>query len=71
MTQSEYALQQIVGLFGELLSQLAKGHLTGTYHMVLHISELEKIDYLEMPYQNTTALPFEEWAEEWLLKGEV
>jgi hypothetical protein len=34
LTQSEYALQQIVMLFGELLTQLKEARLTHTYHVV-------------------------------------
>jgi hypothetical protein len=71
LTQSEYALQQIVGLFGDLLTQLEKAHLTHTYHVVFRFCQLENIDYLVLRCINTGALPFEEWAEEWLFEGEV
>jgi hypothetical protein len=71
MTQSEYALQQIVGLFGTLLIQLGEAHLTHTYQTVFRFCQLENIDYLVLRYLNTVALPFEEWAEEWLFNGEA
>ena len=71
LTQSEHALHQVVELFGELLSQLAEARLTHIYCAVFHFCELENIDYLVLWYMNTSALPFEEWAEEWLLDGEV
>jgi hypothetical protein len=34
--------------------------------MVFRFCQLENIDYLVLRYVNTGALPFEEWAEEWL-----
>jgi hypothetical protein len=71
LTQSEYALQQIVELFGNLLIQLEEAHLTHTYQTVFRFCQLENIDYLVLRYLNTGALPFEEWAEEWLFDGEV
>jgi hypothetical protein len=71
LTQSEYALQQVVELFGNLLIQLEEAHLTHTYQTVFRFCQLECIDYLVLRYLNTGALPFEEWAEEWLFDGEV
>jgi len=71
LTQSEYALQQIVVLFGELLSRLAEAGLIHTYRNVFRFCELENIDYLVLRYLNTGASPFEEWAKEWLYNGEV
>jgi len=71
LTQSEYALQQVVMLFGELLSLLAEAHLTHTYQVVFCFCELENTDYLVLRYLNTDALPFEEWAEEWLHDREI
>jgi len=71
LTQSEYALQQIVVLFGKLLSQLAEAGLTLTYHDVFRFCKLENIDYVVLRYLNTGTSPFEEWAEEWLHEGEV
>jgi len=63
LTQSEYALQKAVGLFGDLLYQLDEEHLTHTYHVAFRSCQLENIDYLALTYLNTGALPFEEWAE--------
>ena len=71
LTQSEYALQQVVELFGNLLIQLEEAHLTHTYQTVFRFCQLENIDYLVLRYLNTGALPFEEWAEEWLFDGEA
>jgi hypothetical protein len=71
LTQSEFALQQVVELFGNLLFQLEEAHLTHTYQTVFRFCQLENIDYLVLRYLNTGALPFEEWAEEWLFHGEA
>jgi hypothetical protein len=71
LSQSEYALQQVVVLFGELLIQLEEAGLTHTYRDVLRYCELENINYLVLRYVNTGAGPFEEFAEEWLFDGEV
>jgi hypothetical protein len=71
LTQSKYALQQVVELFGNLLIQLEEAHLTHIYQTVFRFCELEYIDYLVLRYLNTGALPFEEWAEEWLFDGEI
>ena len=71
LSQSEYALQQIVVLFGELLIQLDAAGLTHTYRDVFRFCELENIGYLVLRYVNTGAGPFEEWDEEWLHEGEV
>jgi hypothetical protein len=71
LSQSEYAPQQVVVLFGELLIQLDEAGLTHTYRDVLRYCELENINYLVWRYVNTGAGPFEEFAEEWLHEGEV
>jgi hypothetical protein len=71
LTQSEYALKQVVELFGNLLIQLEAAHLTQTYQTVFRFCQLENIDCLVLKYLNTGARPFEEWAEEWLFDGEV
>jgi hypothetical protein len=71
LSPSEYALQRIVVLFGELLIQLDEAGLTHTYRDVLRYCELEDINYLVLRYVNTGAGPFEEWAEDWLHDGEV
>jgi hypothetical protein len=39
--------------------------------VVFRFCQLENIDYLVLRYLNTGALPFEQWAEEWLFDGEV
>jgi len=44
LTQSEYALQRIVGLFGDLLTQLEEAHLIHIYRVVFHFCQLENID---------------------------
>jgi len=67
----EYALHKVVVLFGELLVQLAEAGLTHTYRDVLRYSELENIHFLVLRYLNTGAGPYEEWAEDWLHKGEA
>ena len=71
LTQSEYALQKAVELFGDLLYQSEEARLTHTYQVVFRFCQLENIDYLVLRYLNTGALPFEEWGEEWLHEGEV
>jgi hypothetical protein len=71
LTQSKYALQQVVELFGNLHIQLEEAHLTHIYQMVFRFCQLQNIDYLVLRYLNTGALPFEEWAEEWLYDWEV
>jgi len=70
-TQSEYALQQVVEHFGNLLFSLEEHRLTHTYQVVLHFYELESIDYLVLRYLRTSALPFEEFSKNWLFDGEV
>jgi hypothetical protein len=59
-TQTEYALQQVVKLFGDWLSQLNEARLTHTCHVVFRIYQLEDIDYLVLRYVNSGAQPFEE-----------
>jgi hypothetical protein len=71
LTHSEYALQQVVVLFSELLFELAEAGLTHTYRNVFCFCELENIKYLELRYLNTGESPFKEWAEEWLHNREV
>jgi len=56
LTQSEYALQQIVELFGNLLFSLHEHKLTHTYRVVLCFAQLENIDYLVLRYLNTGLL---------------
>jgi hypothetical protein len=71
LPQSEYALQKVVESFGDLLFQLEEARLTHTYEVISHFCQLENIDYLVWRYLNTGALPFEEWAEEWLHNGDA
>jgi len=71
LTQSEYALQKAVELFGDLLYQLDEECLTHTYQEVFRFCQLQNIDYLVLRYFNTGALTFQQWAEEWLHEGEV
>jgi hypothetical protein len=71
LTESEYTLTQVVELFGNLLIQLEEARLIHTYQTIFRFCQLENIDYLVLRYLNTGALPFEEWAEEWLFDGEV
>jgi hypothetical protein len=71
LTQSEYALQEVVESFGDLLFQLEEARLIHTYQVVFRFCQLENIDYLVLRYLNAGALPFEEFAEEWLHVGEV
>jgi hypothetical protein len=71
LTQSECALQKVVESFGDLRFQLEEARLTHTYRVVFRFCQLENIDYLVLRYLNTSALPFDEWAEEWLHKREV
>jgi len=70
LTQSEYALQQVVESFGNLLFSLKEQRLTHTYRVVFHSGELENINYLVLRYLCTGALPFEEFSEEWLFNDE-
>jgi hypothetical protein len=71
LTQSEYALQRVVELFGNLPTQLEEAQLIHTYRQVFCFCQLENIDYLVLRYLKTGALPLEEWAEEWLHIGEI
>ena len=63
-THSEYALQQVVESFGNLLFTLEEQHLTHTYRVVFRFCELENIDYLVLTYLRTGLLPFKEFSEE-------
>jgi hypothetical protein len=50
---------------------LEEAHPTHTYREVFPFWQLENIEYRVLRYLNTSALRFEEWAEELLLNGEV
>jgi hypothetical protein len=69
--QSEFALQRVVKLFGDLLIQLEEARLTHTYQVVFRFCQLENIKYLVLRYLNTGALPFKEWADARLFDGEA
>jgi hypothetical protein len=71
LTQSKYALQKVVESFSDLFFLLAEANLTHIYQVVFCFCQLENIEYLVLMYLNTGALPIEEWAEEWLHKGEI
>ena len=63
-TQSEYAISQVVELFGTLLFNLEEQRLFPTYNLVLNFCVLYDIDYLVLRYLRTGLLPFEEFSEE-------
>jgi len=63
-TQSEYALSQVVELFGTLLFSLEERRLFHTYNQVLSFCVLSDIDFLVLRYLRTGLLPFEEFSEE-------
>jgi len=63
-THSEYALHQVVELFGNLLFSLEERRLFHTYNLVFRFCELENIDYLVWRYLRTGLLPLEEFSEE-------
>ena len=64
LTQSEYALQQVVESFGNLLFSLDEQRLYHSCRVVFRVCELEIINYLVLRYLNTGFLPFEEFSEE-------
>ena len=69
-TQAEYALQQVVELFGNLLFSLTEHNLTHIYQVVFRFVQLESHDFLVLPYLNTGLLPFEEFSEDlWYDEG--
>jgi len=70
-TQSEYALQQVVKLFSDLLFSLHENHLTHTYRVVFRFVHLENIDYLVLRYLNTGLLHFERFSEDLLFDEEA
>jgi len=69
-TQSEYALQQVVELFGNHLFSLHEHNLIHTYRVVFRFVQLENIDYLVLRYLNTSLVPFEEFSEDLLFDEE-
>jgi len=50
---------------------LEEARLTHTYQIIFGFCQLGNIDYLVLRYLNTGALPFEEWAEEWLFDEKI
>jgi len=70
-THFEYALQQVVESFGNLLLSLHEFNLTHTYRVVFRFVQLENIDYLVLRYLNTGLLPFEEFSEDLLFDEEA
>jgi len=71
LTQCEFALQQTVKCFGNLLFALEADHLTLTYRVVFRLCELGNIEYLVLGNLNTDVLPFEEFSKGWLFDREV
>ena len=71
LTRSEYALQQVVVLLGELLSQLAEVRLTHTYQVVFRFVQIENIDFLVLRYLNIGLLPFEEFSKDQWYDAEI
>jgi len=70
LTQSEYALQQVVESFGNLLYSLHEHNLTHTYQVVYRFCQLQGMDFLVLRYLNVGLLPFEEFSDELLQDGE-
>jgi len=71
LSQSEYALQQVVEYFGNFLYSLEEHHLIHTYRVIVRFCELEDIHYLVLRYLNTGLLAFEEFSEELLFDGKA
>jgi len=70
-TPAEHVLQKKVESFGNLLFRLEEHRLTNIYQVVFLFCEYENIGFLVLRYLNTSALPFEEYSEEWLFDEEV
>jgi len=60
---AEYALNQVVETFGNLLFTLHEHNLIHTNRVVFRFAQLENIDYLVLRYLNTRLLPYEEFSE--------
>jgi len=71
LTQSEYALQRVVELFGNRLFSLHEHNLIHINRVVLHSAEIENIGYLVLRYLNTGLLPFEEFSKDLLFDEEA
>jgi hypothetical protein len=65
-TRTQYTLHQKVEPFANHLVQLAEHHLTPIYHVLFHFCDDQDIGYVVESNQNTGALPFEEFSEDWL-----
>jgi len=63
-THTEYALQQTVELFGNLLFSLHEHNVHHIYQVVFLFVQLESLDYLVLRYLNTGLLPFEVFSED-------
>jgi len=70
-TQYEYALQQVVELFGNLLFSLHDHNLTHTYQVVFRFVQIENIDFLVLRYLNIGLLPFEEFSKDQWYDAEI
>jgi len=70
-THYEYALQQTVELFGNLLFTLHEHNSLRIYHVVFRFVQLENLDYPVLRYLNTGLLPFEEFSENLLFDEEM
>ena len=70
-THSEYALQQVVELFGTPLFCLHEQNSTHTYRVGFRFAQLKNIDYVVQRYMNTGLLPFEEFSEDLLFDEEA
>jgi len=70
-THYEYALQQTVELFGNLLFTLHEHSLHHIYQVVFRFLQHEHLDYLVSRYLNTGLLPFEEFSEDLLFDEEA
>jgi hypothetical protein len=54
-TTDEYALQQKVESFSNLIFQFEEHHLTHIYHVIFRFCEKKGIRYLVLRYLNTSA----------------
>jgi len=71
LSQSEYALQQVVKYFGTFLYSLEEHRVIHTYRVIVRFCKLEDIDHLVLRYLDTALLPFEEFSEELLFDGKA
>jgi hypothetical protein len=71
MSPAEFAMQCLVKNFGNLPFTLEEHCLTLIYCVVYDFCELVNFDYLVLRYLNTNAVPYKEFAKEWVHEGEV